>query len=100
MKSLPPLHEKEYAVLSLWACGLGVKSTAQCLKITIRAVHYYRCKLRMQLGVYQSSEVTSLLVLMKDHEALITLGRALIIRYHHARANRVPRQAPQKSDCT
>jgi len=82
------LSDNEQCILALWACSQTIKDTARCFKMSIRAVNYYRGRLRCKLGAAQSSEVIVHLVLLEEYESLIRQGRELIINYHQKRSTR------------
>jgi len=73
-------NEKEKFVLALWACSQTVKESARYLKMSVRSVNYYRGRLRCKLGANTSTEVISQLVLSDEYEALIRLGKNLLIK--------------------
>jgi DNA-binding CsgD family transcriptional regulator len=81
------LSDNEQSILALWACSQTIKDTARCLAMSIRAVNYYRGRLRCKLGACASSEVISHLVLMDEYESLIRFGRKLIIDYQQKRTS-------------
>lgn len=76
-----PMNEK--SVLALWACSFTVKDTAKCLRMSTRAVNYYRSKLRLRFGVSKSSELINKMILMDDYEEVIELGKQLYLHYEH-----------------
>jgi len=79
MNTIKLNNEKEKFVLALWACSQTVKESAKYLKISVRSVNYYRGRLRCKLGANTSTEVISQIVLSDEYEALIQLGKNLLI---------------------
>jgi DNA-binding CsgD family transcriptional regulator len=72
-------NEKEIFVLALWACSQTVKESARYLKMSVRSVNYYRGRLRCKLGANTSTEVIRKIVLSDEYEALIRLGKNLLM---------------------